>query len=105
MNDKKVIVKICIKCVDANKALGNVNSNFKIQCEYGACDVCGEHYVIVPYARYFQPNAKVEAYIGKGNELEKKVEELNSKVDAMVKHLSKKQEKVKVSESDGKESK
>lgn len=60
---KKPITKICIKCVEANKALGNVNSNFKIQCEYGACDVCGEHYVIVPFGRYFQPNAKVEPHL------------------------------------------
>ena len=71
----KPITKICIKCIEANKASGNVNSNFKIQCEYGACDVCNEHYVIVPFGRYFQSNVKVKPHTFKEIDKDKKPKE------------------------------
>ena len=50
--------KVCIDCINANKHL-KISSDFKVSVEYGACDCCGKHYIVIPFRRFFSENIKL----------------------------------------------
>jgi hypothetical protein len=53
MNEKKIVNYVCVKCIDNNKEKG-ISPFIKILTEFGVCDCCGEHGVIVPFKKVFR---------------------------------------------------
>ena len=57
-NMKKVLDKVCIDCINANKHL-KIATNFKVGVEFGTCDCCGKKYILVPFGRFFDSNVEI----------------------------------------------